>query len=141
MASARDHHSVEFYNKEEQEFRRFREYQNVGHPATPALAGLGLLPGKTPARDLAHNWIDVESTLLGIGANDLVNPLRSRPSVPDSKGLPVLNLIKAETLEMPEQALPLQNQRLRYYLGGETIQPRYERIKVAAPSTEISRFL
>ena len=104
MASGRDIHSLEYYGKEEQEFKRFHTFQHYTETATPvkpALAGLGLLPGKTTARDLTHNWVDVESHLCGIGANDRVHPERSRPIAPASKQLPVLNMVKSADVILP----------------------------------------
>lgn len=130
MSSGRDIHSQEYHVNSEQEFRKRHEYLHESYASTPfqpALPGLGLLPSHTPARDLTHNWIDVESTLLGIGSNDLVHPSRSQPTLPEYKKMPTLNMVDPAPLFLPGKTdKPEPNQRLRYYLGGQTIQPRWE---------------
>lgn len=134
MSSGRDIHSPEYHQKQQDEFRKTNQYfqEPVIQPAHP---GLGLLPSHTPACGLAHNWIDIESTLLGIGANDLVNPSRSLAAIPDIKKVPILNMVDRAPLVLAKTQKPLKQQRLRYYLGGQSIPPRYEKVQTAAAMT------
>ena len=137
MASGRDIHSPEYHSKSMQEFRKRKEYLHAKQGTTPALAGVGLLPSHTPACHLAHNWIDIESTLLGIGSNDCIQPKRRLPTLPDYKKVPILNIVEPSPLILlSSEPKPLPNQRMRYYLGGQTIQPRYEKQK----QTDYSKF-
>jgi len=129
MSSARDIYSLEYHKKTEEESRKINKYlhdSRYGTPATPAIAGLGLLPSHIPSRDLDNNWVDVESRLRGIGTNDWINTERRLPVEPNSKNLPCLNIVSSKPLVLPKGQKQLKDQRLRYYLGGQTIIPRYE---------------
>lgn len=131
MASARDIHSTEYHSNEQQAFRKWNQYQQYEHavtPVRPAQSGIGLLPAHIPARDLTHNWVDIESHLRGIGANDVYR--QEGPARPDSKNIPVLNLVSPAPIMMQKQIPQLKDQRMRYLLGGQTIAPRYEKFKL-----------
>lgn len=133
MASARDIHSTEYHFNEQQAFRKWNQYHSYEHASTPlrpAQSGVGLLPAHIPARDLAHNWIDIESSLRGIGANDVIEMGRQVPVTPHSKNIPVLNLIQTAPVMMHHSEPPLTRQRIRYFHGGgESIVPRYKKVQ------------
>jgi len=78
-------------------------------PERSMYASDGLLPARMGSTQLAYNYTDIESELLGIGSTNLVKPLPQ--VVPHLKSLPSLNIIDRLPVVLPA---PLQvecNQR------------------------------
>ena len=61
-------------------------YINYGRPSSECFPEVGYTPSKLSRDALCNNAIDVESTLRGIGASNLVNPCT--PPTPSLKNLP-----------------------------------------------------
>ncbi len=74
--------------------------QSSGKAYTNHYAGDGLLMGRMGPSVLSSNFADIESSLRGIGANDLVNP---RPACnPEFIPLSSLSVIDKAPVQMPE---------------------------------------
>lgn len=77
MASTRNRNTPGDYNLEKQKYDNALKYntnKQYGQPVRSFMPGHGLLPAKTCRNVLANNACDIESTLFGIGANNLENP-------------------------------------------------------------------
>ena len=71
-----------------------------GDPTQILHPGDGLLPSAIHSQMLAKNAVDIESTLRGIRANDLVNgPFKAEPQL---ETIPSLNIIQKREPFMPE---------------------------------------
>jgi hypothetical protein len=74
-------------------------------PAMP----IGYTNPRMPATLLAHNAIDIESTLRGIGANNYIYP--KKKVTPQTIQLPTVRFYDTMPLYIPKLPEPLQNQR------------------------------
>lgn len=81
-------------------------------PEIKAFPGNGLLQGKVASRDLANNYVDIESTLFGIGSTNLVQTL---PLVtPEINIHPSLNIIDKIPMFIPAPLTVNTNERANY---------------------------
>jgi len=86
-------------------------YGPSGHAYQSALPGDGLMPNRTGSMELAKNFVDIETHLLGISSNNLVNPL---PALnPSLYTLPTLNMHKKNDILYVSNPDMLLDQRLR----------------------------
>lgn len=117
MASTSIKNTPGNYDLEQCAYQKQLDYMHYIHSAggtayTRHFAGNGLLAPKMNPLDLAENYIDVESQLLGIGQTNLVKPL---PKVsPNNFNFPSLNIIDKTPMIIPEPIHYLQNQRANY---------------------------
>ena len=81
----------------------YQTYKDYAVPERAMFASDGLLQGRMGTTQLAYNYTDIESDLLGIGSTNLVKPLPKL--VPHLKTLPSLNVIDRLPVILPE---PLQ---------------------------------
>lgn len=105
------------YQLEQQAFQRqfdFITYKHssTGQAVTRNVAGDGLLPAKMNSIDLADNYVDIESQLLGIGSTNLVKPLE--PVIPKINTLNSLNIIDKVPIVIPDPMFYIHNQRPNY---------------------------
>jgi hypothetical protein len=87
-------------------------HSSDGQGYTRHLPGDGLIVSQMHSRDLAENYIDIESQLFGIGSTNLVNPLP--PVIPIIKKYDTLHIIDKTPMVVPESFVPLPNQRANY---------------------------
>jgi hypothetical protein len=115
MTSTRNKNTSGNYHLEQKAY--ISRYQNIMDTTkqtayTKTLPGNGLLIGKMPSRDLANNYIDIESQLFGVGSTNLVQPLPYIP--PDIHNLPSLNIIDKTPLIIPQKLIIEPKQRVNY---------------------------
>ena len=96
MTSTRIRNSPGNYELEQNAYQRrfeFLLYKNgaTGQAVTRNLPGNGLLAAKMKSIDMAENYVDIESQLLGIGSTNLVKPLS--PVIPNIYKFDSLNII------------------------------------------------
>lgn len=112
MSSTRNKNCVGDYNLEKNQYIQRNLYiQNpiYGIPQQPLVAGLGLIQGRMPSNELAHNPNDIESYLFGIGSTNLESP---KADVQASyKNPKALNLYKPRQIIMPYDLSVEPNQR------------------------------
>ena len=115
MASTRTKNTPGNYRSEQKAYiDRHSNIMNITKqtPDTKAFPGNGLLQGKVASRDLANNYVDIESTLFGIGSTNLVEAL---PLVtPDIQFHPSLHVIDKIPLIVPTPLYINKNQRANY---------------------------
>ena len=112
MASTRNKNTREDYCLEKNKTNRFVDYQEYKYSRQnydPKYPGFGFTPTQIPGKDLSHNYVNIESQLWGIGANDLENP---RPvQEVDYKHMREHTLVPKEEVILPEPFTPYKNQR------------------------------
>ena len=81
----------------------YQTYKDYAVPERSMFPSDGLLPARMGSTQLAYNYTDIESDLLGIGSTNLVKPLPAL--VPHLKELKSLNIIDRLPITLPE---PLQ---------------------------------
>ena len=113
MTSTRDKNSKENYCLEQKAQSTVRNnlqfYNNPnGHAFNPAYPQL-YRQGYMPPDNFSFNPTDIESTLFGIGANNLVNP--QHQTVPQFKSLPTVKYFDKPELVKEKYFEPLLNQR------------------------------
>ena len=101
MASTRDKNSMGNYLLEQRGINR--TFENIS-----AFSEL-LRPSYMPPDNVCKNFIDVESQLLGINSNNLVNP-NKEPVKPEIKNLPLISFFDREKVIMPHD-LKVDNNR------------------------------
>ena len=89
-------HNLEFYNGPN------------GHAYDPALPALYRI-SHMPADNLSNNPIDIESSLFGIGSNNLVNP--APKVVPSLKSLPTVSFFDRQKVILPKHVNQDNSQR------------------------------
>ena len=95
-------------------------YGSSGHAFKSSLPGDGLLPNRTGSMELSENFVDIETRLLGISSNNLVNPL---PELnPSLYTLPTLNLYKKPDILYVRNPDLLKDQRLRLVSSEQVLQ-------------------
>jgi hypothetical protein len=113
MASTRDKNSMGNYLLEQRALNR--TFENIcdfngrnGHANIPAFPELSR-PSYMPPDNVCKNFVDVESQLLGINSNNLVNP-NKQPVKPEIKNLPLISFFDREKVIMPDD-LKVDNNR------------------------------
>lgn len=110
MASTRSRNTPGDYALEMKQYTRHAHFmthhENVGPMRLP---GNGLLGQECPANLLAHNAIDIESSLRGIGSTNLVSP--QSPVQPEMYNLKSLDICERNPVIKAEPFALLQNQR------------------------------
>lgn len=114
MASTRNKNNRGDYQVEQKSHIQRMEYLTYenggnGKPLETFFAGNGLLSGRVASSNLSHNSCDIESSLLGIGSTNLVNP--QTPVKPDIKPLQSLNVIDKLPTMIPEPLIIDKHQR------------------------------
>ena len=113
MASTRDRNSKGNYILEQQQLQNTRnnilDYNAPnGHAANPAFPE-SYNQGYMPADNFSFNSTDIESSLFGIGSNNLVDP--KEKTMPQFKPLPTVSFYKKPDVIRAPILLPLLNQR------------------------------
>ena len=83
-----------------------------GQGYTRHLPGDGLINAQMHSRDLAENYMDIESQLFGIGATNLENTLP--PVIPMIKKYDSLNVIDKTPMIIPEPIIIEPHQRANF---------------------------
>lgn len=112
MASTRNKNTREDYKLEKQMNNRFVDYEDYKysrHNYDPKYPGFGLTPTQIAGNDLCHNYVNIESQLFGIGANDLENPRSVQK--PDCKSMGEFTLVPKEAVIMPDPLVIEKKQR------------------------------
>ena len=103
MSSTRNRNTPGDYNlvkKADENISAYLSYDTFVQPKQNYHPGDGLLGASTCRNVLAHNACDIESTLFGIGANNLVTP--QKPAEPQLKPLKSLSIMDKTPLIMPK---------------------------------------
>lgn len=114
MASTRNKNTPDDYCLQQRSYKMSRDlisYQHGAfgsayHNAQPCL---GFNASHMPWTALSHNPVEIESSLFGINANNLVNP---QPTVqPQLKTLPMKSFFERQDVIMPEKLVVSKTQR------------------------------
>ena len=113
MASTRDKNSKGNYDLEQRSLQHIRNnlafYNGPnGHAANVAFP-VHYNQGYMPPDNFSYNPTDIESTLLGIGANNLVN--EKNPVYPQFKNLSTVSFFDQQKVIMPQQVKQDNTQR------------------------------
>ena len=114
MASTRNKNTPEDYCLQQRSYKNSIEHIKYKHGAfgsayNNAQPCLGFNASHMPWTALSHNPVEIESSLFGINANNLVNP---QPKVePQLKSLPMKNYFDRQELIMPEKLVVSKTQR------------------------------
>lgn len=103
MSSTRNRNTQGDYNlvkRADEKIGAYLSYDTFGQPKQNYHPGDGLLGASACRNVLAHNACDIESSLFGIGANNLVTPLK--PVEPQLKTLKSLSIMDKTPLIMPK---------------------------------------
>lgn len=114
MTSTRIRNSPGNYELEQHAYQRQFDlitYKNgaYGQAVTKNLPGNGLLAAKMNSIDMAENYVDIESQLLGIGSTNLVKPLS--PIIPNIYNFNSLNIFDKTPMVIPDPMFRIYNQR------------------------------
>ena len=114
MASTRNKNTQENYKIQQMNFRQMQDYElyensQSGAAYSPSLPVLGFNPSHMSRNDLAHNPIEIESSLFGINSTNLVNP--QNEVIPQPKILREEEFFKRPELIMPVPLAIERNQR------------------------------
>jgi hypothetical protein len=114
MASTRNRNTPGNYKAEQWSLAQNRMHQSYLHASngqaiTTHFAGNGLVGGWIPRTELAHNAIDIESELRGIGTTNLVN--KYEKVVPEFKTVQFKPFFRHVPLIMPKPLVIENNQR------------------------------
>ena len=111
MASTRNRNTPGDYTLEKKKYNDALKYntnKEYGQPQKSYLPGHGLMPAKTCRNVLANNACDIESTLFGIGANNLETPKEPcKPQLNNLKSLYVADKPNVFVID-PRSADPKQ---------------------------------
>jgi hypothetical protein len=83
-----------------------------GQGYTRHLPGNGLIVSQMHSRDLAENYIDIESQLFGISSTNLENPLP--PVIPIIKKYDILHIIDKTPMVEPEPFVQSHHERANF---------------------------
>ena len=112
MASTRSKNTIGNYSFEKRDNENrllYSVYKNYAVPEETYFPGNGLIGARMTGNDLAMNSCDIESSLFGIGSNNLENP---QPDVvPELKQLKYLSIIDRIPLITPAPLVVQLNQR------------------------------
>ena len=119
MSSTRSRNTTGDYRAEQNTNNNNVDYlinkgYSYGQPLTSYLPGNGLLQGRVASENLAHNSVDIETQLFGIGSTNLVTPKTNQ--IPEIKSLQSLSIIEKLPVIVPEPLTIQPNQR-PYYLN------------------------
>jgi hypothetical protein len=115
MASTRNRNTPGNYANEQTMYRNrynfldYNESSFYGVQENTCFAGNGLVGMKTANRNLSNNYCDIESFLFGIGSTNLANP--QEQILPSIKQLPSLDICERIPFILPQDFVPLTNQR------------------------------
>ena len=115
MASSRNRNTAGDYEMEQAKYNNgsaYLSYVHFGQPVQSYHPGNGLMPAKTCRNELASNACDIESQLLGIGANNLVTP--TQKVTPQLKTKQCLDVCSRKPLFVKEPVVFNKNQRPMY---------------------------
>ena len=112
MASTRNINSTNDYKMEQR-----MNNQESAHILNPqrlfansnAYPCVGVNVGHMPLKNLSHNGVDVESSLLGISSTNLVNP--QQPVHAQPKHMPNIHFFERIQPVLPESLVIVNNQR------------------------------
>lgn len=114
MSSTRNRNTQGDYNlvkRADDKIGAYLSFDTFGRPLHNYHPGDGLLGASTCRNVLAHNACDIESTLFGIGANNLVTPLKQvEPQLKTLKSLSIMDktpLILPKPLEVGDKNRPM----------------------------------
>ena len=113
MTSTRDKNSTGNYCLEQKSLKQIRNnlafYNSPnGHAYDPAFPEL-YMPSHMPSDILSNNPTDIESSLFGIGTNNLVNP--NPEVVPSLRNLPTVSFFSRQPIILPKTIYSDNNQR------------------------------
>jgi hypothetical protein len=117
MASTRNKNTPEDYVLEQTSifnqfaYTSYDQSNYFAHPPQTHFAGNGLVGMKTPHRNLASNYCDIETQLLGIGSTNLVTPYV--PVEPQINQTQSLNVADRLPLQIPS---PFQHENYHRYM-------------------------
>jgi hypothetical protein len=116
MASTRNINSKRNYSCEQDIFKNIQNYQTYtnsayGEASTTNLPCLGFGAAAIPREKLAHNPVEIESSLFGIGSTNLV--VEQQPITPQLKCLQHKSIVDKIPFIMPEPLVVEKNQRPR----------------------------
>lgn len=114
MASTRPKNLMPEYKEQQHSLglaQRYIEYKHgaAGSPVTPAFPSIGPTPSHFGWHNLAYNPVEIESSLWGINANNLVTP--QPPVDPKLKTIRFVKFFNPPPLVMPPPLKPLTDQR------------------------------
>jgi len=114
MASTRNKNTPNDYclqqrsNIESLQYNEYK-YASVGRAYENAIPCVGITPSHMPREAFSHNSVEIESSLFGINATNLVNP--QAPVQPKLKQLPEKSFFERLPMYMPEPLVVERNQR------------------------------
>lgn len=114
MASTRNKNTTSDYCLEQEAYQQsftYNTYENsfAGRAYSTAIPEVGYMPSHMPMNSLSYNPIEIETTLRGIGANNLVNPTPIvKPELHDVKEV---SFFERMPLVMGEKFEALKDQR------------------------------
>ena len=114
MASTRPKNLLPEYRQEQRSLghaQKYVEYVHgaAGSPVRPAFPSIGPTPSHFGWNNLSYNPVEIESSLWGINANNLVSP---QPKVePHLKTIQFRKFFDPPPLIMPKPLVPLPQQR------------------------------
>jgi len=115
MASTRSLNTPEDYLLEQRANLKTEQYFLRPTPVHPMFPGAGLLTGSMPIEFTAANACDVESSLFGIGVNNLTLSKLPAPVTPKTTHHSTLNIYTPdERVLVPASWAPQANQRQRF---------------------------
>ena len=114
MASTQNKNTPNDYCLEQRQFAlggkyTTYEYSQYGHAYNPAMPCVGIIPTNLSRDVYSKNYIDIESSLLGINSTNLVNP--QVPLVPEWKQIKSVKFFDRIPVIMPKPLVIENNQR------------------------------
>ena len=115
MASTRNRNTSLDYNLQQQQINNYKNnsfylHSSSGRPVTEHIPTVGYTPSHMSRDALANNAIDIESSLYGIGASNLVKPCE--PVYPSLRNLEFHDFFeRTKTIMMPYPFITKNNQR------------------------------
>lgn len=114
MASTRNKNTPGNYYLEQRNStlsEQYKLYENSQHGAAfnTMLPGNGLNVARIPRTHMAHNPVDIESSLFGINSTNLVTP--AKPTKPSLIKLQTSDVYKKEVVWLPENLVVEKHQR------------------------------
>lgn len=114
MASTRNNNTPNDYCLQQRSYMDSRlytdyKYSQQGRAYTNAMPCMGITPSHMPREAFSKNSIEIESSLFGINATNLVTP--QEPIVPELTKLPEISYFERTALYMPEKLVIETDQR------------------------------
>ena len=85
------------------------KYSQVGRAYDNAMPCMGITPSHMPREAFSHNSVEIESSLFGINATNLVTP--QKPIEPELKQLKEISYFERLPVYMPESMVVQTDQR------------------------------